>query len=477
MPLQQVVRSQVVTFAPQRPAWSASVLSGGTQGTSSALFGGMSWFTSGSFTAGTTIQAGDRFQLWNGGNLKEPTVFTVAGVLPNGTASWFTYFTPHPVAQPGSGDTAINLPAPESPKWLGSIGHVTGLVRDYTVPGGPDTLSLLLQLPADYRTDAINPGRVVQVWRGASCVWEGKLNEPTPDGTGWTVTAHGAGTYGGDFVATYDTWGADQPVIFAISRGMRWTLKPGIGTPSGIYTVQVQDSGSETITAHLDLLITGGGLLWQVQRGIASTIPAGPWNLAVFPFKSDSNGLPLQAPDRLLISNSPVPRTVTADINTLILRYQATADVAATSTKPAKAATFSTVTVTNAGSVAKHGRMEYFLDISSGGVMSAAAAQTVGTNILSRYVRASFAGPFTAGPGQIRNAAGTPVDPGCDEAGLVYQVMMADAPYGGEVAAAPLIFMSGAYSYDEDSQTATITPYQSARTDMATLISALYPAL
>lgn len=109
-------------------------------------------------------------------------------------------------------------------------------------------------------------------------------------------------------------------------------------------------------------------------------------------------------------------------------------------------------------------------------MLTPAAVQTIGTNILSRFVRASFAGPFTAGPGQVRNTAGTPVDLGCDESGLVYQVMVTDAPYGGEVAAAPLMFLSGAYSYDEDTGTATITPYQSVDEDIVGLIRALYPS-
>ncbi len=164
-----------------------------------------------------------------------------------------------------------------------------------------------------------------------------------------------------------------------------------------------------------------------------------------------------------------------ADVNTLIIRYQATADIPATATAASVAATFKTVTVVNQASVVRHGPMEFFLDISSGGIMSVAAVQAVGSNILSRFVRASFAGPFTAGPGQVRNTAGTPVDLGCEEAGLVYQVMVTDAPYGGEVAAAPLTFLSGAYSYDEDTGTATITPFQSVRQDIGGLISALYP--
>jgi hypothetical protein len=475
MALEQLNYSQVVTFAPQTQPWSQTVISGGTAYSGTASFAGYSYFTSGTFAAGSVPAPGDQFQLWNSGSLKEPTVFTVAGVRPNGTSNWYAFFVPAPQSAPVNGDVGINLPVPKSPRWLGSIGHVSNLSRSYTCPGGPDTMSLLLRLPADYRTDAINPGRIVQVWRGASCIWEGKLDEPSPGAEGWTVTAHGAGQYGSDFAAIYNTWNADDAVNLAIKRGMRW-VNPGIGKPTGIYLSQQQDSGADTVTAHLELIVTGGGLLWQVTRGNMSTLPARPWTLQVTPFKSDINGNPLAKPDRLLICNSPVARTIAADVNAIVLRYQATADIEATGTKAAIPATFLTAYATNQVSVQAHGVMEYYLDISSAGVMTGTAALAIGHNILNRYVRASFAGPFTAGPGQVRNTAGTPVDLGCDEAGLVYQVMVTDAGYGGEVAPAPLVFMSGEYSYDEDTGTATITPFQSVKKDLAGLISSLYPS-
>jgi hypothetical protein len=420
------------------------------------------------------ISAGDAFQLWNSGTLKESTVFTVAFAGLQGFGFTNVFFAPVPQSAPQAGDVATSLPRPVSARWLGSIGHVTSLVRSYSCPGGPDTMSLLLQLPADYRTDALNPGRVVQVWRGGSCVWEGKLDEPAPTPTGWTVTAHGAGTYGTDFTAVYATWTADDPVNRAITRGLRWT-NPGIGKPSGIYLSQVQDSGSVTVTEFLNLLITGGGLIWQLVPGNASTLPAAPWILQVVPFAQDANGNPTRRPDRILISNTPVARTITADINVLQLRYQATADIPATAKKKAVAATFNTTSVVNQASLSKHGAMEYYIDVSSAGVLNFGQVQAIGQAIINRYVRASWAGPFTVGPGQVRNAGGQPVDLGSDQAGLVYQVMVTDAGYGGEVAPAPLVFMSGAYEYDEDSGTATVTPFQSARHDLASLISSLYP--
>lgn len=471
--LEQLNYSQVVTFAPQNQPWSFPLAGGGKAGSWAFSWNGYPYIAVG-ITQAQSIQVGDVFQLYTGASLKEPTLFQVAAIGVPAFGFLDVFFTPSPLATPTSSDTATSIPRPTSPRWLGSIGHVTNLVRSYSCPGGPDTLSLLLRLPPEYRTDALNPGRVVQAWRGASCIWEGKLDEPAPSASGWTVTAHGAGNYGSDFAATYATWNADDPVNKAITRGLRW-VNPGIGKPAGIYLAQQQDSGSETVTAHLDLLITGGGLLWKLTQPVASSPPASPWRLQVVPFTQDANGNPTAKPDRILVCNTPVARTIAADVNTLVLRYQATADVAATSTKKASAATFAITTVTNAKSVLAHGPMEYYIDLSSAGVLTAAKAQAIGSNILTRYVRASFAGPFTAGPGQVLNTAGTPVDLGCDQAGLVYKVVVTDASYGGEVAPAPLTFLSGAYSYDEDSGTATITPFQSFRGDIASLIAALYP--
>jgi hypothetical protein len=458
--------SQVVTFTPQQAPWSIAVHSGGTIGVNQ-------FFTVSTANA-ALMGIGDRFQLWTGASLKESTVFIVSSIGPPAAGFCQVQFLPNAQAIPTSSDTAISLPAPKNARWLGAIGHVSGLAYSFTMPGGPDTMQCLLRLPPQYRTDALNPGRVVQVWRGASCVWEGKLDEPQPSADGWTVTAHGAGNYGTDFVSYYTAWTADEPVNEAISRGLRWQ-NLGLGGVSGTYLGQQQDPGSQTITDFLNLLCTGGALLWQVTQGISSSPPSGPWQLSIMPFPTDANGEPITPVNRIIVSSSPVPRTIAADINTIVVRYQATADVPATSTKAAKAATYLTVIQKNATSVAQHGPMEYYLDISSAGVMTATAARAIAANVLQKYVRASFGGPFTVGPGQLLNAAGVPVDLGCEQAGTICQLMVTDAPYGGEVTAGAVTFLTGSYAFDDDSYTATITPYQSFRQDIGSLIAGLYP--
>lgn len=350
-----------------------------------------------------------------------------------------------------SSQVVTYAPDLSSPRWLGAIGHVTNLKYSYSLPGGPDQMSCLLQVPPYFRTDALNPGRVVKIFRGGGEIWDGKLDEPQPALAGWTVSAHGAGTFGADFAAVWTTWNADDPVNQAISRGLRW-VNPGIGSPAGIYLAQQQDSGAETVTAHLNLITTGGALTWYVGRhNILSVLP-----------------LPAVA-NRLLVTGTPVARTVAADINAIQLRYQVTAD------SGSKAATYAVTSATVPASIAAHGRMEYYQDLSSGGVMTAAQAQAVGNAILARYQRANFAGPFTAAPGQLLTLGGTPVDLGCEQAGTVVRLMVTDAGYGGEVTPGPVQFIVGGYEYDDEAQTATITPFQRVAGDMATLISGLYP--
>jgi hypothetical protein len=421
-----------------------------------------------------SCQAGDVFRLFTSGTLKEPTLFQVQAISPQIGSNVNLYFLPAPQVVPTSSDTATSIPRPVQPKWLGALGHVGALKYSFVIPGGPDQMSCLLRTPPDYRTDAINPGRIVQVWRGANCCWEGKLDEPAPSTDGWQITAHGAGTYGTDFTAIWDSWVPDDAVNRAISRGLRWA-NPGIGSPYGIYLGQQVDSGSQTVTDFMNLLCTGGGYTWLVIPPGATGIPCGPWQLAVVPLPQNVYGTPQYPPGRIIVSHTPVPRTIAADINTLVLRYQATPDIQATATRPASPATYGTVVVQQAASALKHGVMEYYIDTSSAGPMTVSEVTTIGNNILSKYVRASFAGQFTLGPGQLLNAGGYPVDLGCEKAGTICQVMVNDAPYGGEVAAAPLTFMAGQYEFDDDSDTATLTPLQGARTDMATLISAMYP--
>ena len=119
--------------------------------------------------------------------------------------------------------------------------------------------------------------------------------------------------------------------------------------------------------------------------------------------------------------------------------------------------------------------MEYYLDVSSAGVMSQAQAAAIGQNVLSKYIRVNFSSTFSVQPGQLVNLGGFPMDLGCNWGGLVASVQVQNAAMGGEVGFAPLTFTIGEYEYNDPTQTATITPYQSVKTDIGSVVSALYP--
>jgi len=316
-------------------------------------------------------------------------------------------------------------------------------------------------VPATYRNQCFWPGWQVKITRGGHQVWSGKLDEPVPGSAGWTLTAAGTGNRGQDFLALYASkWPNSEPdesVNAAIARGLPW-VNPGVGTPAGAWFGQAADSGSQTVTGLLNLICTRGGLTWYVNSQ-----PGGQPgdDLSVFPLPT--------AVSRLLVCTDPAPRTLGGDINTIYLRYMSSADDPGGT---GAAAAFAVTSAQNAASVTAHQEIETYVDLSSAGVMTAGAAQAVGSSILAIYQRASFAGPFTARYGQLTTPGGVPVDPGADQAGTVVKLILADFGYGGEVTPQfPVTFIAGAYEWDDLAQTATITPYQSVDTSLQGLLS------
>src|SRR5258708_26145002 len=135
-------------------------------------------------------------------------------------------------------------------------------------------MSCKLIMPRTYRSDAMNPGRIVEIVRGASVVWLGKLDLPQHDGTGWNITAHGGGTLATEWDAIYTTWtNQNDAVNQAITRGLRW-VNPGI--PGSVFLGQQQDSGSVKISDLLYFMCSTGGLTWCFSRYRVLTATAMP---------------------------------------------------------------------------------------------------------------------------------------------------------------------------------------------------------
>lgn len=368
------------------------------------------------------------------------------------------------IQRPGGSAVVTYVPDPTNPlgfnpdtaQVLGSpgLGHVTGLNYSFTCPGGPDSLTCTLEIPALNRPAALDNGRIVQVIRGGGVVWDGILQEPDPSGgQGWAITAQGSGHFGDNFDAVYtSTWPSgqpDQPINLAIGRGMRWT-NPGVGSPSGLWTGSETDSGDQSITDLLNLVTAMGGLTWYVNPALGKN------TLSVF-------SLPT-TPTRLLVSNTPVARTLGGHYNTVWLRYQITAD----GDNPA---TYGLAEVTNSASIAKYGPLEIYGDLSSAGVMTLGAAQEVGLLVMERYQATSFGGSFTIAPGQLLTLGGQAADLGTEQAAEVYVPLLSDFSAGGDMSPLPVQFLGGAYAYDDDSQSATVTPFSYLSLDFSNLLS------
>jgi hypothetical protein len=365
------------------------------------------------------------------------------------------------VIEPGLSEVVTYTPAGTQPRWLGTLGHVEGLSYSWINPGGADAMACTLQAPADLRTDAMTPGRILKIFRGGGVVWDGKLLEPafTP-GTGWALTGTGVGTAGNDFRAYYTSaWGtvaqANQTIDNAIGRGLRWTRTASV--PSGVWFGQVVDPAADTITGFLNLLCTKGTQTWYVTTTQYGNL------LSVYTFPQQPT---LSQVNRILVSPTPVARTLGGDINFLYGRYQTSADTAT-------AATYATTTQQNSADITAHGQVEDYDDLSSSGQQSLGTIQAALQSVLNRYQRVSFAGPFTVHYGELLNAGGYPVDLGIDHCGTICKVVFTDYGYGGEVLPEPVIFMVGSYAWDEHTQIATIAPFQSIDLSMAGLLSEL----
>src|SRR5262249_23092141 len=125
-------------------------------------------------------------------------------------------------------------------RYLGQLGIVSGTRYSFTVPGGCEQLTTTLGCDLRLRTDALDPGRYVEAVLGGSAVGDGILDEPQPGDGGWSITAHGSGTFGSQYRADFSAWATDAPdtiIANAISRGLNW-LTPSIGHPAGMFLGQ-----------------------------------------------------------------------------------------------------------------------------------------------------------------------------------------------------------------------------------------------
>lgn len=339
-------------------------------------------------------------------------------------------------------------------RYLGQYGHVDGLLWSNQMPGGDLSMSCTLEADPRSQPRALDPGRRVMVGAGGSVQWEGTLLQPVPGESGWSVSADGSGTFGNNFRADFDAGGYTAANILsrAQGRGLRWIT----GTVSGGMLSNPPDSASGNITDFMNAIASPASQTWRVTRQQAG-------------LRVDLIPIPTTV-TRLLITNTPAVRTLAGYINMLYARVQTAAD-----SGNVKAA-FQNATASNAASIAKHGRIEDYWDLSSAGVMTPTAGAALAASALAKYIATSYGGPFTVSPGQYLTVGGAPVDLACETAGEVVRLILADGPYGGEVTVAPpIIFSVGQVQYTETSQTLDVTPFQAWNGDFGNLLNIIAP--
>lgn len=338
-------------------------------------------------------------------------------------------------------------------RWLGALGHINGLNWDFVYPGGCNQMSLTLARPPQWRNSAIYSGRIAEVWRGGSRIWEGILDMSVPDTSGWSVSAHGAGTYGGQFMAHYTAWNIDNPIDSAITRGLRWR-KPTFGGSVGFLETQPEDA-SITITDHLNNATIQAGLLWNIDT-------------------RQQNLLGIAAPptvvDRLLVCTVPAPRTLAAGLNTLWYTYVSAVN--------GNTDTDTTTSTSSPQGILQHGNMEQQVDFTAAGLMTSGTASGNANAIMNQYIRANFSNAFSLRRGQWLTLGGQPIDLGSETAyPHVARLLLTDGSYGAEVVPTPVSFVVAGWAFDQDSETAQCTAYQTYKSDLSTLLTAVVPKL
>jgi hypothetical protein len=340
---------------------------------------------------------------------------------------------------------------------LGKFGTVGGLSWSDSMPGGPLAMQCTLQ-PAGGLTQPqeLDPGRIIEVWRGGIAQFEGILSMPTPnDSGGWDLTAQGAGTYGDNYRDQAVTW-ADVNSHIAYAQALtpgplRWTK--GTLSNTGLYFVDQQENASQSVTEFLNLVTKPGYYTWHVGRRNLLTI---------FPVPS--------APTRMLFSSSPQARALAGYVNALYAKYQVSADNADTGA----AAVNALALAKNDASIAKHGRIEQEWDITGAGTMSAGTAAAWAAAAVSRYQAASWAGPIPITHGQYTTMTGVPVDIPCEHAGEVVQLVLADGPYGGEFTASPPVtFPVGKIEIDDATGSGAVSPFNVIANSLPDLLESM----
>lgn len=321
--------------------------------------------------------------------------------------------------------------------YLDTLGVISGLKWSTTFPGGCTTLECNLHLPPEFSHVALMAGRRLAVQIGVDPIWAGKLLAPER-GSPWKIRGIGIASMGNDYRITAAA-SLTAAVDAAISRGLPWTR------PAALSTQNVALS-ARNVTDALAAVGKAEGKGWLVT-------PSGVVSMITIP----------TAPTLILQTSRPIMATMSGYYTALVAIYS-------TGTS-----TTAKVTVTDTAAIARFGRVEAEIDITSLGTLTSAVATTRAQAILdANKPRLRVTDPIPVAPGQLRTVGGAAVDLATVQAGTVVRLQQGD--FGREFLTepfTPLDLLIGETLYDATTETLTITPVGETRHDLK---AALYGA-
>lgn len=156
--------------------------------------------------------------------------------------------------------------------WLSNISAWGNLNWSHTADGGCKDASWQMDLPRTFSHPALVRGKVVEIFIGASRVWQGFLSEPDVDDD-WTFNALGLSLLGKDYLcfdgSLNTTSKPDTAIDQAISRGLPWrrpdslsntAFAAGDTTASLNYVGDLLDAWSESVSKRWG--VDGDGIVY-----------------------------------------------------------------------------------------------------------------------------------------------------------------------------------------------------------------------
>lgn len=339
------------------------------------------------------------------------------------------------------------------PRPLQSIAPVTGLQVEHRRPGGGWELTCRLALQARENPRAVAEGRAVWASVGGVRFFSGHIRE-CQRSDGWQVKASGLARQAETVAAAYGAGENIGNVPAAVNNAvMRNALAGWIPTDVGMVTSSQVRSGG-TLAQVLNAYVAANGGTWQVD-------PRGNVLLQAEP----------TTPDLYVV----------APINALGRTMDDFATALATSYLDEADASGNTVSVTFDGSWDtrvnnRFGVVELAVDATKYGLMNASEAASVSGGIKSLIgPRLAYTGSTVISPGMAFTPGGVPVHPVTITAGKRVRFIASQPGLtAGEVGRVLNVDVTlGQTTYNDETQTVSVSPVNSKPRDIGGVLSAL----